>query len=296
MRSGTLNPMKFEDLTVVYREERTKGLLSDVRVDLYPSMTALLATLKSDYERLLSEDPDSIMCEGANQRRRKAGRLVRDIVSMRMDKISCMALRASCGAQTSIDILTSEEKAFYDSVLEAARIHMGSIDRATGHVRYRIEPIEKSPKPAKPAVKTAAPAEEPSSLKDMPVMDDDFREFDSDVVAEEDFYNPYEESVQEPVPAVEPEIETEAEAQVEPSMPEEDVKEEIISSPARESVADSEDYDDEVVFIRILEDLPVFAGPDRDYDLKKEDLITMPRSMANALITREKAVLVKTSP
>lgn len=289
MRSGTLNPMKFEDLTVVYREERTKGLLSDVRTDLYPSMTTLLATLKADYERLLSEDPDSIMCEGANQRRRKAGRLVRDIVSMRMDKISCMALRASCGAQTSIDILTSEEKAFYDSVLEAARFHMGSIDRATGHVRYRIDPIEEAPETPKPAVKKTVPAEEPTSLKDMPVITDEFEDVDPDIISEDDFYNPYEESVQEPVQTVEPEIKPE------PVVPEEE-KEEIISSPSRESVSDDESYDDEVVFIRILEDLPVFAGPDRDYDLKKEDLITMPRSMADALITREKAVLVKISP
>lgn len=290
MRSATLNPMKFEDLTVVYREERTKGLLSDVRIDLYPSMTALLTALKAEYERLLSEDPDSIMCEGANQRRRKAGRLVRDIVSMRMDKVSCMALRAASGAQMSVDILTAEEKIFYDSVLEAARVHMGSVDRATGHVRYKIEPIEETPEPPKPVVKSAPSAEEPSSLKDMPVMKDEFEDFDSDRISEDDFYNPYEESVQIPEPA------QEIESTVETEPAQEDKREEIISSPERKSVTEEESYGDENVFIRILENLPVFAGPDRDYNLKKEDLITMPRSMADALITREKAVLIRTSP
>lgn len=277
MRRGTLEPMKFEDLTVVYREERTKGLISDVRSDLYPAMTALLATLRSEYDRLLSENPDSIMCEGANQRRRKAGRLVRDIVSMRMDKISCMALRASCGAQTNIDVLTAEERVFYNSVLEASRIHMSAIDRSTGHVRYRIDPIEEDPVPKKPVVKAALPAEEPVSLKDVPIQDDDFDDFDSEEVREDDFYNPYEDDASEPVPEIVPEKE----------------KEEIISSPERAIPSGEESYEDESVFIRILDDLPVFAGPDRDYDLKKEELVTMPRGMADALITREKAVLIK---
>lgn len=270
--------MKFEDLTMVYREEKTKGLLSNARSDLYPAMTALLATLKSEYEKLLSEDPDSIMCEGANQRRRKAGRLVRDIVSLRMDKISSMALRAACGAQTVIDVLTAEEREFYDSVLNAAKIHMGSVDRATGQVRYKIQPITKTPEP----VKSAPPEEEPMTLKDMPLIDD-MEDFDSDVIPEEDVFDSFEESPVEErslpeMPAIK---ETKEE------------KEEIISSPETKTAECGDSYEDESVLIRVLEDLPVFAGPDRDYNLKKEELVTMPRSMAGALISREKAVLIR---
>ena len=281
MRTGTLKPMKFEDLTMVYREEKTKGLLSNARSDLYPAMTALLATLKSEYEKLLSEDPDSIMCEGANQRRRKAGRLVRDIVSMRMDKISSMALRAACGAQTVIDVLTAEEREFYNSILNAARSHMGSVDRATGQVRYKIQPITETPEP----VKVAPPAEEPMTLKDMPFMVDDTDDFSPDVIPEEDIYDSFEESPVEKKSVLPPSVTEEA-----------NEEKEIVSSPETKSVECSDSYEDESVLIRVLEELPVFAGPDRDYNLKKEELVTMPRSMADALISREKAVLVKPSP
>lgn len=65
-----------------------------------------------------------------------------------------------------------------------------------------------------------------------------------------------------------------------------------------ETTAEPAEMDDEQgsVTIRILEDLPVFSGPDIDYDLRKEDVIRMPAVMANALIGRDKAVKVDLTP
>ncbi|MDN5357983.1 MAG: replication factor [Candidatus Methanomethylophilaceae archaeon] len=248
MQAGAYKPMKFEDLSEVYREEKSKNLLSEVRGDLYPAMASLLASLKADYDRLLSKDPDSIMCEGANQRRKKASRLAREIVALRMQKISSMALRAAGGAQGATEILTPEEKTYYASVLEASRVHMSSIDRMTGHVKYEIRPIDTAEE-VKPPVPRAP---EPQTLKDMPVFDE----------GPEDLSD----------------------------------TEEIISSPEPAGLAEEEREEPDYVLIRVLEDLPVFAGPDRDYDLKKEDLVTMPKSMADALILRNRAVLVRPSP
>ena len=54
MQTGSLKPMIFEDLTEVYREEKNKGLLTEVRSDLYSAMSRLLVTLRDDYDRLLS--------------------------------------------------------------------------------------------------------------------------------------------------------------------------------------------------------------------------------------------------
>lgn len=54
--------------------------------------------------------------------------------------------------------------------------------------------------------------------------------------------------------------------------------------------------EEEHITIRILEDLPTFSGPDMDYDLKKEDVISMPAVMANALISREKAIRLDVTP
>lgn len=279
--------MKFEDLTEVYREERSKSLLSNVRNDLYPALSSLLLTLKSEYDRSLTQDPDSIMCEGANQRRKKANRLVRDVVALRMQKISSMALRTASGAQSSTDILTSEEKKFHESVLEAARGHMSSMDRATGHVKYKIPPIEDVPR-SKPKIPVVS---EPVSLKDMPVIDDvpDYEyesQMTSDLETEE---MPEIEPASEYMPEIEP-VTEDTELDEEPVA-------DVISSP-RTNTKDCEDDPDEgeCVLIRILEDLPLFSGPDRDYDLKREELITMPKSMADALILRNKAVLIKPSP
>ena len=51
----------------------------------------------------------------------------------------------------------------------------------------------------------------------------------------------------------------------------------------------------EFVVLRILEDLPAFAGPDRNYELKKEDLVCLPILIAKALVARNKAVPVQTT-
>lgn len=71
-----------------------------------------------------------------------------------------------------------------------------------------------------------------------------------------------------------------------PPVPEQKVVEEpVVSEP----------IGDENVLIRVLEDIPTFAGPERDYTLKKEDIVTLPSGLASALINRHKAVMVKTS-
>lgn len=65
-------------------------------------------------------------------------------------------------------------------------------------------------------------------------------------------------------------------------------KEEII--PPMEDVI----LKDEEVLVRVLDDIPTFSGPERDYTLKKEDVVRLPSMMASALINRQKAVLIKT--
>ena len=50
------------------------------------------------------------------------------------------------------------------------------------------------------------------------------------------------------------------------------------------------------ILIRVLEDLPEFVGPDRDYKLLKEDLVMLPKVLADVLINSEKAMAVKPTP
>ena len=292
MQTGSLKPMIFEDLTEVYREEKNKGLLTEVRSDLYSAMSRLLVTLRDDYDRLLSEDPDSIMCEGASHRRRRASRLVRDVISMRMNKISSLALRAASGANVATDILTEEEKVFYNSVLEAAGSLISSIGRAAGNVRYKIPAIENA---AKSAVRTPPAMSEDMTLEDMPVVDDVSDDGHVPDVDDMHDFDDVEEAVPEDDVPEEKFFQTRDIPEEGPGK-QENIAEEMISSP----MTDDDDMDcldeEECVLIRILEDLQEFAGPDRNYNLKKEELVTMPKSMADILVMRDKAVKVKLSP
>jgi len=52
-------------------------------------------------------------------------------------------------------------------------------------------------------------------------------------------------------------------------------------------------FSEEAVVIRVLEDLPRFSGPGRDYDLRKEDVVRMPAVMARALVNRDKAEMIR---
>ena len=52
----------------------------------------------------------------------------------------------------------------------------------------------------------------------------------------------------------------------------------------------------EPILIRVMEDLPEFVGPDRDYKLLKEDLVMLPRVLAEVLINSEKAMAIRPTP
>jgi len=51
----------------------------------------------------------------------------------------------------------------------------------------------------------------------------------------------------------------------------------------------------EIILVRVLEDLPAFAGMEKNYRLSKEDIISLPRNIADILVKNKKAVEVKQS-
>jgi len=52
---------------------------------------------------------------------------------------------------------------------------------------------------------------------------------------------------------------------------------------------------DDTVIVRILENLPAFAGTERNYQLRKEDVISLPRNIAEILLRHNKAIEIKHS-
>jgi DNA replication factor GINS len=267
------DPLDLEELAAVYRVERKSPSLSAVRRDLYPAMAGLMSELRIEYNRRLADDPDSLLCEGASQNRRRCETLVKDIVELRMNKICSLALRDSMGARNPLDQLTDEEREYHDSVSKTSRQHYGMVFRLSGSRRYKTPPIDA---PADTAAN--APAAGPAA--DEPVGEPPA----ADIRAEP------------PMPAATapgPPADAILEETLDLSDDEVDGEAPLTAGPA--PVAEPvPDMGDDVV-LRVLEDLPEFSGTDRVYRLSKEDVVTLPRPLAEALVRREKAVLLNPS-
>jgi DNA replication factor GINS len=233
--AGENDAMTFEDLSSAYRVEMKSNILAEARKDLYAALAGIQEKTQKDYEAEYSKDPDSIMCEGMNERRKKVNNLIQKVIDLRMEKVAMLALRGSMGANNVIEKLTQEERIYYTTVAEDSKKHRNSVLRNKGAKNYTIPDIS------------------PRKIEPMPSV---------------------------PAPAPAERIATEH------------AGEELIESPVRET----EEPAEELVTIRALENIPKFAGPDRDYELKKEDVVRLPAALAGLLINHEKAVRLNVTP
>ena len=274
--SPALDRMTFDELSEIYRVEMNSTSLSDIRRDFFRASAVLLSSLRGEYEKQLAIDPDSVLCEGAEHRKKTAERLCKEVIRIRTKKISDAAILGALGSRNPSDELTDEEKKYYGEILAAAKNHLSELDRIRGkkitvatHLDeipgFEEKPERKPEKPPEPPPRENPPEEFPEDdipdPLDSPGMQDDFPPEPEEFPAES------EELTAEPA-ELPPETE---------ELPPED------TAP----------YDPmEPVPVVILEDLPEFAGPSRNYSLKKEDVVTIPRLMADALIESGKAVAV----
>lgn len=56
-----------------------------------------------------------------------------------------------------------------------------------------------------------------------------------------------------------------------------------------------ESQSDELLLVRVLEDVPTFAGVDRDYKLRKEDIISLPKGIVKTLESHGKVRVIGSS-
>lgn len=240
--AGINSGMTFEELTSIYSVELRSNALSEVRRDLYPAMTALYREQISRCDVLAGKDPDSIMFDGAVSRKKNIQKYMKMVAELRMKKIADMAVRGAMGAVNNpVQLLTPEERTFYDGTMRAAAAQWSIVDGKKSAVVPDI-------------VRVTAAAEAP------PV----------DIPEDE----PFDEPVSEPVP--------------------EEPQEALPDATAGDAQDETQDdAAEEIVVIRVLEDLPRFSGPSRDYDLRKEDVVRMPAVMARALVNRDKAEIIQ---
>jgi len=270
-----MQPLTYDDIAQIQREEYKGGSLTNVRPDLYKAMAELLTTLHGDYMRLVSKDPDSIMCEGARMHSKNAVTICKMISNIRAQKIVTKAVLSADGGNVGLESLTPEERELYFSVVESSKRYLSTVDRLRGRtVEMHIddplvipvktsEPTENITEEMKEPMKEDGPVEEPAS-------DDIPPEFIEDDIQLEESFDDIPEPEEIPVDL----------------MPDESPK--VIETIDKPSI--------DMMLLRITEDLPPFVGPDRDYELKKEDIVVLPVPMANALINSQKAVKVNPSP
>lgn len=267
--SPVVQPMTFDELCQIHREEMKARALTPCRPDLYRAMADLLNRLRQEYDRQIAIDPDSVMSEGANLRRKNADSISKVIISLRTKKVCNKAILSADGGNEQLDALTPEERDLYDQMVSVAKRHMSTVDRFRGkktidtHIDEPIIQKPAEPVPERIPEPEATPEPEPA-MEEIPFVDDTPEMFDDPIMEEsfDDVPEPEEMSPQEPA-----------------------VQEDIPETPKEPVMTDC-------IVLRVLEDLPPFVGPDRDYELHKEDVVTLPAPMAMALINSNKAVAV----
>ncbi len=279
--------MDIDELSTIYRVEKKSGSLTSVRADLYRAMADLLRRQRREYDDYLRKDPEDLKCEGANSRRKKGAQLSRDIIEMRMGKINKMALRGAMGESHSLDNMTSEEKEYYNAVLALSKNHKALLDRLSGNIRYTNAKITGEPIPvpeAAPVAENVPEPEVPASAEQVPVPEA--------VPAEEPAGEPPAE-FEAPIDIVPEEGDFEMEDEPEPEIPDD----ELDRMPPDAAVEKQEEPpEEEYSVLRILQDLPEFAGPLRNYSLKREQIVRIPNELAQALVNRGLAKKVSVSP
>lgn len=250
-----LEPLTYEEVTEVYRKEQKTKNVTEIRKDFYPALRDLLDRLRTENEREMSADKYSAKSNLLSNQMKKISDKAIQIFDFRAEKIMLSALRAAGGAKVEVDRLTEEEKMLFDSVMSSVQERRALV---LEFEKKSKEDVSQRPQQAeKPSVTVTSGLPAPKQE----TVEEDIGLGEEVVVALQD-----KEALEEI---------------------DEGVEEEPSPAPARK---DSQKPVEEYLVLRILEDIPPFAGPGRDYRLSKEDVVTLPIAIARALIGKGKAV------
>jgi DNA replication factor GINS len=220
-------PLSYDEIHGVQKRERSTRSLTKVSHDFYERLAAYLADAKAGLadESLKGPSPRLVLLQGQF---RNLEEMAREIMLLRLRKVTELAFSAVEGGALSDKLLTPEELSFAK--------HVQVLVEGTRATAFR----EGAPKAAPP------PAAAPSPAAAAPVR-------------------------QAPSPP--------------PPPPQK------AAAPTIEIAAPS------VMLLRILDDVPPFEGENNHvYRLKREDVITLPRDLAQILLRRKKAVVLEVPP
>jgi DNA replication initiation complex subunit (GINS family) len=223
-------PLSYDEIHGVQKRERSTRSLTKVSHDFYERLAAYLADAKAGLseESAKGPSPRLVLLQGQF---RNLEEMAREIMLLRLRKVTELAFSAVEGGALSDKLLTPEELTFAK--------HFQVLVEGTRATAFR-EGAARAP-PAPPA---AAPAPAPVPASPGPPR-----------------------HIAAAPPAAPP------------------------PAPRAEHPAPS------VVLLRILDDVPPFEGENNHvYRLKREDVITLPRDLAQILLRRKKAVILEVPP
>ncbi|MDD1768267.1 MAG: hypothetical protein LUQ27_06875 [Methanomassiliicoccales archaeon] len=248
-----LEPLTYEEVTEVYRKEQKTKNVTEIRRDFYPALRDLLGRLRKENEKEMAQEKYSTKSVLLSNQIKKISDKAIQIFDFRAEKIMLAALRAAGGTNVEVDRLTEEEKVLFDCVMshiqEMRDLVVESEKKGKGDITGKPAQVVET--------SVAAPSEAAYSKQDR---------------GKEDIL--LDEGITGGLCEREPPEEIEVQMREKPSPP-----------ARKDSQKSVEDY----LVLRILEDIPPFAGPGRDYRLSKEDIVTLPTSIARALIGKGKA-------
>jgi DNA replication factor GINS len=259
MMPPLLEPLTYEEVTEIYRKEQKTKNVTEIRKDFYPALRDMLIRLWKESEKVMVADKFSTKAGLLDNQMKKISEKALQIFDFRAEKIMLTALRAAGGTKVEIDRLTEEEKVLFEKVFASVKEQRGSV------LEMERMTVGKAVLPSEP---------EPERSIESPLKDATISMIRRPEVKSE----PSGDMIKSPKDAGLPEEIEEIEETVKGTAKPQEVGKQIPKS--------AEEY----LMLRILEDIPSFAGPDKNYKLSREDIVTLPMSIAATLINKGKAV------
>jgi DNA replication initiation complex subunit (GINS family) len=252
-----LKPLDYPEVMDVWRKEKDLKSLAEMRRDFFPEVKTFVSRLKEEAQAEAAKDPYSTKTRSLNVQVANVTEKVTQVFEIRMEKILRMAIRGASGGKVEITRMVDEEKAYFEHVFTLTKeIRAREIDPIKGQKELDLQPQ------VLPGADEGGKAEEPSLT-----------------VAPKE---PIEKAI-----VVEAARTPAIEVAVKPAAPSLKTSQPVLPMPGdAEAKPDAKD----LLVLRILEDIPPFAGPFGNYRLRREDVATLPSGLARALIKRGKAI------
>ena len=251
-----LEPLTFEDVTKVYREEKKSAGLTTIRHDFYGAVRTFMDQLKRDYEKEAAADSYGTKTRQLSQHIAKMREKVLQIFDMRAEKVMHMVVLAAAGGKLDHSRLTDEEKQLLEGALSKVREMRKSLLDMPRPSNMEFTRMSTMPMPSisdepKVRLEELTPLSESERVKSAVMVEE---EPPQAVASTSSFTSMQKEPIEVATPTIAPPQTKEG-----------------------------------IVILRILEDIPPFAGLGGTYRLGKEDVVTLPSGIGRALIKRGKA-------